>query len=155
MQSIKVFAVTIALVAGGFAFAHSVSAQQAKVLITSSTALSEVKVGSEETITWQTQNFPAGAFLNINLVQKIGENPAQFELVRKIAEYTVNDGSETWKPTRNDRGENLYIEVSCGGATRFKDGCVGSMTPAEFAVIGGFNSEVANVWSAFISLFGF
>ncbi len=130
----------------------SFASAQTKISVTSETE-SVLKVGTENTVKWQTENFPEGAFVNINLLKKVSDNPAQFELVRQIASYTVNDGEETWVPQRGDAGENISIEVTCAGSTRFKDGCVSEQNNSSFAIESSFGNNLAGAISAFFDKF--
>jgi hypothetical protein len=75
-------------------------------------------------IKWQTNNYPVGVGVNINLLRKVSSNPDKFELVRQIAKDTPNDGYELWVKTAKDGdSSNLYIEVTCSTTYKFEGEC--------------------------------
>lgn len=129
------------------------SASSASITVTSNIDTSVLEVGEENVVRWQTENFPAGAFVHINLIKKVSDSPLQYELVRQIAAYSVNDGEESWIPEKSDIGEDISIEVTCAGATRFKDGCVSDINDNSFAIESSFGRNVASVISAFFDGF--
>lgn len=86
---------------------------------------------SQKTITWQTNNYPQGVGVNINLLRKISDNPRSLVLVRKIATDTPNDSQEAWIPQAGESGNDLYIEVTCSSTHQFQNGCSLSGEPVK------------------------
>lgn len=127
-------------------------ADVAKVNVVSEVS-SKLMVGDKDVVKWQTENFPEGAFVHINLIRKVSDNPVSYELVRQIASYAVNDGEEVWTVEKGDLGGNLQVEVVCAGSTRFKEGCVSGQTSNSFAVETSFGKNLASVISAFFDGF--
>ena len=121
--------------------------EPASVDITSSTS-GAVDVNSVNIVTWRTENFPVNGKLNISLLKKTSENPDTYELVRTVAEYTQNDGSETWKAERSEIGEELYIQIGCAGTSRYENGCVATESAETLTVTGKSNSNIAAVFGA-------
>lgn len=78
---------------------------------------------NQKTITWQTNNYPQGVGVNINLLRKISDNPRTLVLVRRIATDTPNDNQENWIPQTGETSNDLYIEVTCSNTYQFKNGC--------------------------------
>lgn len=133
--------VSIFVVSIGPAYAAEPSA---KVIVTSQIGTSLIKVGEQRAVSWRTENFPNGAFVNVNLLKKVSDSPIKYELVRQITQYGVNDGVEIWKIDKGDMGDKLYIEVTCAGSTRFTNGCGGSMDNSQLAVKDSFTNNMAN-----------
>ncbi len=143
----------IALITGlSTLFALSASAQT--IVRAEASTPDSIKVGKEQTVNWSSEHFPKGAFVHINLIEKVSDSPNTYELVRRLAEYSVNDGNETWVPERVDMGKELYIEVTCAGATRFPDGCSSALPTSKFAVESSFGSNLANIYTAFVEFLG-
>lgn len=80
-------------------------------------------LSNAKTITWQTNNYPAGAKVNINLLRQISDSPRKFVVVRTIVTDTPNDGQETLIPKAGENSNDLYIEVTCSSTYQFKSGC--------------------------------
>lgn len=76
-----------------------------------------------KTVTWKTANYPKNVGVNINLLRKVSESPQAFVLIRNIANNTLNDGSETWIPENIEKGDDVYIEITCSNTYSFKNGC--------------------------------
>jgi len=149
MQSIKSF-IFVAIVLGGtFLFSQAAQAESAHVAVTYNAPADHIDVGDEQLITWETKNFPEGAFVNINLIKKVSDTPKSYEMVRQIGQYLVNDGEESWKPAKSDQGENLFIEVTCAGSGRFKEGCSAAVPQSEFAVKTDLGNNLALVFVSF------
>ena len=149
----NIFVIGLVLLASLFV-SNGASAQvSSKVNVTSTVEGAAVNVGEENIVTWESQNFPLGAFVHINLIKKISDNPTSYELVKRIADYSINDGIETWVPTKSDVGENLYVEVTCAGSARFPDGCESDVTLDSFAIETSLANNLANVFSAFFNGF--
>lgn len=136
-----------------FAFtAKTATAQEQKAAqITITSALNKtLRTGETTRITWSTEGLTADALLSINLIQQVSDTPRQYELVRQIASNTLNDGEETWVPTRADSGkQNLYIEIACAEGPSLTNGCSAGMNEKSFAVRGSFSRNLANAISAF------
>lgn len=139
---------TLALLSG----AYSASADTAKVSVISSFN-AVLEVGKENVVRWETESFPKGAFVHINLIKKVSDNPLKYELVRQVATYSVNDGEEAFVPQKGDVGENISLEVTCAGSTRFKEGCVSGQSDSSFAIEASFGSNLAGALSAFFDKF--
>jgi hypothetical protein len=94
-----------------------------------SNSLASVSSASMATkkIVWETSSYPKNAGVNINLIRKVSDNPASYTLVRQIAVNTPNDGVESWNPSQNETGNDLYIEVNCGSNYQFTNGCSSSL----------------------------
>lgn len=160
-NKLKVLAGSLVLVLGFVAV--NVSAQTdldanavsggAKVEVTSTVEGAILKVGTENTVTWKTENFPGTGFVHINLIKKVSDSPAKYQLVRQISSYAVNDGEETWIPERGDVGENISIEVTCAGSARFAEGCVSGQGNNSFAIESSFGTNLAGVLGAFFDKF--
>lgn len=129
------------------------ASNEAKVNTVNSVSKSIIKTGSNQNITWTTENFPAGASININLIKKVSDSPVSYELVRQIATNTENDGSFKWSPKRDELGENLQIEIGCGNPEKFTGGCVSSVDNKTFAVEKSFSANLASLWDAIMSIF--
>lgn len=142
---------TLSIFSTGFSVAKA--SNEAKVNTVSSVSKSTIKTGSNQNITWTTENFPAGATININLIKKVSDSPVSYELVRQIANNTENDGSFKWSPKRDELGENLQIEIGCGNSEKFSGGCISSVDNKTFAVEKSFGANLASLWDAIMSIF--
>ena len=120
--------ITLALFSSGFSIANA--SNEAKVNSVSSVSKSVIKTGSNQSITWTTENFPAEASININLIKKVSDSPVSYEL-----------------------GENLQIEIGCGNPEKFTGGCVSSVDNVTFAVEKSFGANLASLWDAIMSIF--
>ena len=140
---------TLAFVTG----ASFATAQTTEIKVTSAIDGGVLEVGTENTVRWQAENFPSSGFVHVNLIKKVSDNPVQYELVRQVANYTLNDGEEVWVPERGDVGENVYVEVTCAGSTRFPEGCVSGQSDNSFAIESSFGNNLAGVLSAFFDKF--
>lgn len=129
------------------------ASDEAKVNTISTVNKSSIKTGSSQTITWTTENFPANALININLIKKVSDSPAGYQLVRQIAIDTENDGSFKWSPKRDEIGENLLIEIGCGNGEMFENGCKSSVDEKTFAIEKSFGANLASLWDAVMSIF--
>ncbi len=69
-------------------------------------------VGDVNQIRWTSNNYAAST-VSINLIRKVSDNPAQYELVRQITASTPNTGDFAWTPSASDVGPNTYIQVAC------------------------------------------
>ncbi len=107
-----------------------------------------VEVGQKQTIRWVSSNYKS-PFVGINLIRKVGDNPARYDLVRVIAEKTANDGTATWVPApTTDVGEGLAIELVCVGDT--PEGCRASRNATHEGGLAVINTgRFANTASAF------
>ena len=89
----------------------------------SNTNTASIILSKEKVVKWQTNGYPAGVGVNINLLRKVLSSPDSFVFVRNIATDTANDGSETWIPNAGESGNDLYVEVVCSSNYQFKTGC--------------------------------
>lgn len=102
-------------------------------LSSSSSNAAGVILSGSKTVTWQTQGYPAGVGVNINLIRKMTVgSTTQYVLVRQLAKDTPNDGKETWIPQANETSKDLYVEVTCSTTYNFKGPCymTNGLTPA-------------------------
>jgi hypothetical protein len=72
---------------------------------------------NSKTVTWGSTNYPANEGVNINLIQKVADSPAQYTLVRQLAINTQNSGTYTWNTDAGETGSDLYVEVTCANAS--------------------------------------
>ncbi|MEQ1561584.1 MAG: hypothetical protein ABL899_02590 [Nitrospira sp.] len=91
--------------------------------LSKNSGLASVVLSNAKTITWQTDKYPSDAGVNVNLLRKVSDSPAQYDIIRTIAENTKNDGMETWKPSRGESGNDVYVEVTCSNTYQYKLGC--------------------------------
>ncbi len=86
--------------------------------------------GSKE-VKWETSGYPKGVGVNINLIKKVSSDPDEYVLVRKIAEDTSNDGKYRWFPSKDETGDDYFIEVTCIESHQFNGGCQITSIPAK------------------------
>lgn len=86
--------------------------QPATLTMTSTATANTASVGDLQHITWTSSNYAAPT-VAINIIRKVSDNPAQYELVRQVASSTANDGDAVWVPALSDMGPNTYIQVAC------------------------------------------
>ncbi len=149
----RVFAILGSLVVlTGFLGIGSANAA-AKLKITSSPT-GVVQVGVPVEILWQSQNFPKGAKVDINLTRQVSDSPRTFELVRQINRGILNTGKTTWTPTAADLGSKLQIQIGCSLDTTFVKGCTTEETNLQFKVVSSAsdaNQKFADVNQADVS----
>ena len=80
-------------------------------------------LSNEKTVTWQTNNYPQGVGVNINLIRKTSDFPKIYDLVRTLVKDTPNDGVEKWIPGKGETGNDMYIQVTCSSTFSFVSGC--------------------------------
>ncbi|HEY9481015.1 MAG TPA: hypothetical protein VIR98_02155, partial [Candidatus Paceibacterota bacterium] len=68
-------------------------------------------------IKWQSSGYPTNLGVNVNLIRKASSSPESFVLVRQIAANTENDGELLWIPQSDEKGSDLFIEVTCASDT--------------------------------------
>lgn len=83
--------------------------------IESARGLAAIFSANGRVITWATSGFKVGEPVDINLIRKTSDSPVAYELVRKIADNTKNDGKYTWAPKEGELETGLFIEVTCSG----------------------------------------
>lgn len=76
-----------------------------------------------KTVNWQTNNYPVGVGVNINLIRKISDSPKEFKLIRTLAIDTLNDGEESWVPKSGEKSTDLYVEITCSTTSLLAIGC--------------------------------
>lgn len=104
-----------------------------------------IEVGDLQKINWTAVNYAAPT-VSINIIRKVGDNPARYELVRTVAPATTNDGSAVWVPAKTDVGTNTFVEVGC---TLTAQECHASKPTFALAVINtGLYSNTANTYKA-------
>ncbi len=89
--------------------------------------LAAIFSANSKEIKWISNNFSSNSTVDINLLRKISGDPIQYELVRKIAENTPNDGSYLWIPKGDELNQGLYLEVTCASYSEIR--CVVSGNP--------------------------
>ncbi|OHA21465.1 MAG: hypothetical protein A2849_03330 [Candidatus Taylorbacteria bacterium RIFCSPHIGHO2_01_FULL_51_15] len=107
-----------------------------------------LEAGQTQTVLWESKSYTS-PFIGINLIRKVGDTPARYELVRVIAEKTKNDGSAVWVPApTTDLGEGLSIELVCVGVR--KEACRAGNDGAPTSKIAVINTgRFANTASAY------
>ena len=85
--------------------------------ITRPEGLADVSASNARIINWQTNNYAGNAGVNINLIKKVSDSPATYQLIRQIAANVPNTGSYTWTPASADIAPNFYVEVTCASAS--------------------------------------
>lgn len=104
-----------------------------------------VEVGNQTDVRWTSQNYSADK-VAVNIIRKVGDNPARYELVRTVAVATSNDGSALWVPAMTDVGANTFVEVGC---TLSAQACTATTPILALAVIDtGKYSNTAAVYEA-------
>ena len=134
------------------------AAEPSKVILVSTHANATVKTNSSQDILWSSENFPKDGLININLIKKTSDSPAEYTLVRALHTNIANTGTATWTPTRSEIGSDLMIEIGCSSSTEYPNGCISGADSETFAVKGGFSDNLASAFDGFIafikSLFG-
>jgi len=120
--------------------------QPASLALTSSATANTVAVGDLQHIRWTSTNYGAPT-VAINIIRKVGDNPAKYELVRRVTASTKNDGDAVWVPAPGDVGSNTFIEVACVESAQ---SCTASpIQPQPLAVVNnGTNSNTAAAYQA-------
>jgi hypothetical protein len=120
--------------------------QPASLALTSSATANTVAVGDLQHIRWTSTNYGAPT-VAINIIRKVGDNPAKYELVRQVTASTKNDGDAVWVPALGDVGANTFIEVAC---TESAQSCTASpIDPQPLAVVNnGSNSNTAAAYQS-------
>jgi len=106
-----------------------------------------VTIGQPQTVTWTSGNGQPSK-VTINIIRKVSDNPASYELVRTIASDTANDGKAVWIPNEDDAGFNVSLEVACGDSNEACEAA--DSVSAPLAVVNGGN--VSNTASAYEAL---
>lgn len=154
-KSIFVFALALSL---GLAGAFFASAAESKVILISTHSDATVKTNSSQDIIWTSENFPKDGLININLIKKTSDSPAEYTLVRALHTNIANTGMASWTPSRTEVGSDLMIEIGCSSTTEYVNGCISGTDTETFAVKGGFSDNLASAFDGFIafvkSLFG-
>ncbi|MES3030818.1 MAG: Ser-Thr-rich GPI-anchored membrane family protein [Patescibacteria group bacterium] len=126
-------------------------AQESQILLISTHADATVKAGVSQDILWTTENFPKEGRVDINLIQKVSDSPAEYKLIRSLHTGIENTGSATWTPSKTEAGENFLIEVGCSSTSEYPNGCFSGTDTETFAVKGGFSANLAAAFDGFIS----
>lgn len=100
-----------------------------------------VELGQRQDVRWASFNY-APETVSINIIRKVGDNPARYELVRTVATATINDGNGVWIPALTDLGGGIYVEVACATSPQ---GCRASESSESLAVVdnGRFSNTAA------------
>ncbi len=119
--------------------------QPATLTLTSTGTANTASVGDLQHITWTSSNYAAPT-VAINIIRKVGDNPAKYELVRQVAASTANDGDAVWVPAPSDVGPNTYIQVAC---VQSAQACTATPLNQPLAVVdNGSNSNTAAAYQA-------
>ncbi|MEK7646733.1 MAG: hypothetical protein AAB381_03525 [Patescibacteria group bacterium] len=106
---------------------------------------SSVEVGDLQKIGWTSDKYTP-ATIAVNIIRKVSDNPARYELVRTVTSATENDGSAVWVPAKADVGANTFVEVGC---TVSAQACRSSVTSSALAVVDtGRFANTASVYDA-------
>jgi peptidoglycan hydrolase-like protein with peptidoglycan-binding domain len=105
--------------AGATGPAATVSVQS----VTKSTNTASAILANNRTVTWQTNNYPQGVGVNINLLRKSVGTPSTYSLIRTVAKDTANNGAQTFTLQNSELGGDVYVEVTCSSTYQFKAGC--------------------------------
>ena len=121
------------------------AASTASLRLTSPIA-ADVQTGTTQYVHW-TSSRNAPSTVSVNLIQKVSDNPATYQLVRTIVPNTKNDGTAVWIPTTSDIGTGLSLEVACTPTARACS--AGDSSASGLAVIdNGMNSNTAAIYQA-------
>ena len=71
-----------------------------------------VDVGQIQHVNWTADNYAAPT-VSVNVIRKVSDNPARYELVRTVASAKSNNGSAVWVPAKTDAGTDVLIQVGC------------------------------------------
>lgn len=86
--------------------------------------IASVAVYNTKEVNWQTNDYPSGAGVNINLLRKTSDNPIEYVLIRQIAKDTPNDGSEIITiDSKDGEKDSLYVEVTCSTTYSYQGEC--------------------------------
>jgi hypothetical protein len=106
---------------------------------------STVEIGDLQKVRWITTNY-VPATVTLNVIRKVGDNPARYELVRTVSPATSNDGSAVWVPAKVDMGSNIFVEVGC---TLSSQECHASQPTFSLAVVDtGLYANTASAYKA-------
>ena len=92
--------------------ATSTSMTAAASLALTSAPTGSVDVGELQHIRWTSSNY-ASPTVSLNIIRKVSDSPARYELVRQVASATANDGDAVWVPAPGDVGPDTYVEIGC------------------------------------------
>jgi len=110
---------------------------------------STVEIGDLQKVRWITTNYIPKT-VTLNVIRKVGDNPARYELVRTVSNATSNDGSAVWVPAKIDMGSDVFVEVGC---TFSSQECHASQPTFALAVVDtGLYANTANAYEAIESL---
>jgi hypothetical protein len=110
-----------------------------------SNVISQVALGNTQNVLWNSQDITSNQ-VAINVIRKVSDNPASYELVRTVATSTANDGSATWAPSSKDLGGNLYVEIGC---TKTASACRADISSSQLAVLDSSSYlNTANAYQA-------
>ncbi len=90
-----------------------------------------VDVGQLQHVDWISTNYVAPT-VSVNVIRKVSDNPARYELVRTVARATKNDGSAVWVPAAPDVGTSDLIQVGC---TPTSQACTAGVSGSPLAVV--------------------
>jgi hypothetical protein len=111
-----------------------------------------VEVGDIQHVRWTSSNYAAPT-VSVDIIRKVGENPARYSLVRRVSAATKNDGDAVWVPSEKDAGTGIFVEVGCapsaqacaasplGGALAVNDTGKYANTAAAYEAIEQLNNK--------------
>jgi hypothetical protein len=113
----------------------------------STIADSAVTVGSPQYVTWTSTNYAAPS-VSVNIIRKVSDNPAQYELVRTVAKAMSNKGDALWIPLPSDAGENTFVQIDCALSSQACQASPLSVTAPLAVIDTGAYDNMASVYTA-------
>jgi len=137
--------IVLVAVVGIFGASHKGGIATVSETGTMPTATTTVALGNTQNVDWNSAGISSER-VAVNVIRKVSDNPARYELVRTVATSTENDGSATWVPSDKDLGANLYVEIGC---TASASACRADVSSSQFAVVdSGLYLNTASAWQA-------
>ena len=121
----------------------SLSNSEAASLALTNLSGGTVDVGQLQHVNWTSSNYGAPT-VSMNIIRKVSDNPARYELVRTVALATANDGSAVWVPAKTDVGTSDLVQVGCALTSQ---ACTAGVSGSPLAVID--NGMYANTAAAY------
>ncbi|MEK7610097.1 MAG: hypothetical protein AAB470_03220 [Patescibacteria group bacterium] len=151
-KQLKTLAVVVVIAAVILVIAAITAPKSVPTQVTGDASLSlinqsggNVEVGQIQNIKWTSSNYIPKT-VGVNIIRKVSDNPASYELVRTVASATLNDGSAVWVPAKTDAGDNIFVEVACAVSAQE---CRASESTVALAVLDtGLYSNTAAAYQA-------
>lgn len=121
-----------------------VSMTAAASLALTSVPVGSVDVGELQHIRWVSSNYGAST-VSLNIIRKVSDDPASYELVRQVANATKNDGDAVWVPAPSDVGTGTYVEIGCAESIQ---SCTATPLPEQSLAVEN-DGRYANTASVF------